>query len=100
MHISIAWSSVTCCSKPGSGSWLNERHSCLYFAGDAADRNNLEAMCHNCLAEALKELGGLEEAEAKARHGLELRTKVRREVLAQRTLANSVLGPALGAYNM
>jgi hypothetical protein len=49
----------------------------VYFSsGDAADRNNLEAMCHNCLAEALKELGGLEEAEAKARHGLELREKV------------------------
>lgn len=33
-------------------------------------------MCHNCLAEVLKEQGSLEEAEAQARQGLAIREKV------------------------
>jgi hypothetical protein len=55
---------------------VHVNNSMNMLAGDAAERLPLEAMCHNCLAEVLKEQGSLEEAEAQARQGLALREKV------------------------
>lgn len=45
--------------------------------GDASEQQKFVASCQNCLSQALRELGRLEEAEATCREGLSIREKVR-----------------------